>query len=81
VPGRDRKRPHQIEIKLNLEANSVYSIYFKAEFAYLKWDEFPPDVNHGFYINPALVTIDLKDNLKYLKNYRSFNDFSNIYDK
>lgn len=57
-PGLDRQKPHQIEIKLKLQPKGVYSIYFRADFGYLKWDEFPPDVNHGFYINPVLVTIN-----------------------
>lgn len=81
VPGLDRKRPHHIELKLNLEPKSVYSIYFKAEFAYLKWDEFPPDVNHGFYINPAVVEIDFNDNLKHLTHYRYPYLSTNIYEK
>ena len=61
VPGLDRQRPHHIEIKLTLKPKSVYSIYIRADFAYLKWDEFPPDVNHGFYINPVLITIKSTD--------------------
>lgn len=81
MPGLDRKRPHQIEFKLNLAPKSVYSIYFKAEFGYLKWDEFPPDVNHGFYINPAIVEIDFSDNLKHLTNFRYADEASTIYDK
>lgn len=62
MPGLDRQRPHHIEIKLTLEPKSSYSIFFKCDLAYLKWDEYPPDVNHGFYINPALVTIKLDKN-------------------
>lgn len=81
MPGLDRKRPHHIEIRLNLEAKSIYSIYFKAEFAYLKWDEFPPDVNHGFYINPAIVEIDYLDNFKHLTHFRYLDDSATIYDK
>lgn len=78
----DRKKPHQIEIKMNLEAMSEYSIYFKCEFAYLKWDEFPPDVNHGFYINPAVVTVTTTDAaLKSSNKYRCLNEFSTILEK
>lgn len=44
TPGLDRKRPHHIELSFNLKANSICSVYFKAEYAFLKWDEFTPDV-------------------------------------
>ncbi len=81
VPGLDRKRPHHIEIKLKLKPKSQYSIYFKAESAYLKWDEYPPDVNHGFYINPALIAIDLNANAQALTRSSLFNTYSTIYDK
>lgn len=81
VPGLDRKRPHQIELRLKLDPRSVYSIYFKSEFAYLKWDEFPPDVNHGFYINAPLVEIDLHDTFRHLSHFRQTNPFATIYDK
>lgn len=60
-PGIDRQKPHQIEINLKLRPKAIYSIFFRADFGYLKWDEFPPDVNHGFYINPVLVTINPKE--------------------
>ncbi len=68
-----------------MQPNSQYSIYFKAECAYLKWDEYPPDVNHGFYINPAHITIDVTSNdLSFGKSTlpRSsfFNTYSTIYD-
>jgi phosphatidylinositol glycan class T len=63
MPGLDRIRPHHIELALTLQPNTIYSIYFQAESAHLKWDEYPPDVNHGFYINPALITIQLTESL------------------
>lgn len=60
VAGRDRVRPHQIEIGFTVPAHSTFSIYFRAECAHLKWDEYPPDVNHGFYINPALISVQIQ---------------------
>lgn len=38
----------------------------------MKWDEFPPDTNHGFYINPALISIKLDDGLFNWPQLRSF---------
>ena len=81
MPGLDRQRPHQIEIKLNLKPKTVYSIYIKADFAYLKWDEYPPDVNHGFYINPALITVKLENNLDNLSQFRQDDLYSSIKDR
>lgn len=57
MPSLDRKRPNHLELVLELEPDCVYSIYYQVEYAYLKWDEYPPDVNHGFFINPAIVSI------------------------
>jgi phosphatidylinositol glycan class T len=48
---------------LTLKPKTIYSICFQAESAHLKWDEYPPDVNHGFYINPALISIHLTGTL------------------
>ncbi len=79
MPGIDRKKPHHLELVLNLEPNNVYSIYFKTEFAYLKWDEYPPDVNHGFYINSALVSIRVPANEHSDTQLRTFNLYSNLY--
>jgi len=62
LPGSDRKKPHHLELVLNLAPHSVYSVYFQVEYAYLKWDEYPPDVNHGFYINPVLISIKMDPN-------------------
>jgi phosphatidylinositol glycan class T len=61
VPGLDRSRAHHLEIELELDPEATYLISFRVEVAFLKWDEFPPDTNHGFFINPALVSIKLPD--------------------
>jgi phosphatidylinositol glycan class T len=75
VPGLDRSRPHHIEIKLNLKPKTTYSIYIRQECAHLKWDEYPPDVNHGFYINPALISVTLTKSLEQLFSSRIPNEF------
>ena len=72
MPGLDRKRAHHLEIELEIEPSSVYLISFRVESAYLKWDEFPPDTNHGFYINPALISVKLSDENLAWPQLRSF---------
>lgn len=26
------------------------------DYLFLKWQEYPPDANHGFYMGPAIIT-------------------------
>lgn len=80
MPGLDRKRPNHLEIEFELEPKSQYSIYFKVEYAYLKWDEYPPDVNHGFHINPAMISIKLPLNDLSNTQFRTFNLYSSLND-
>ena len=75
MPGLDRIRPHHIELKLKLKPKTIYSIYFRAECANLKWDEYPPDVNHGFYINPALISVQLTNKLVKDLDLTQFSDY------
>ncbi|KAH9425844.1 hypothetical protein DERP_005063 [Dermatophagoides pteronyssinus] len=61
-PAQDRIRPHQLEVKLHLPPNSLIEIRFEFDHQFLRWTEFPPDPNHGLYINPATVTFLFDDN-------------------
>lgn len=80
TPGLDRQQPNHLEIVFTLEPQTLYSIYFKVEYAYLKWDEFPPDTNHGFHINPGMISISLPINEHRNTQLRSFNLYSSISD-
>lgn len=60
-PAQDRIRPHQLEVQLNLPPNSLTEIRFEFDHQFLRWTEFPPDPNHGLYINPATVTFLFAD--------------------
>uniref|UniRef100_A0A8C7EF19 Phosphatidylinositol glycan anchor biosynthesis class T n=1 Tax=Nothoprocta perdicaria TaxID=30464 RepID=A0A8C7EF19_NOTPE len=51
-PAQDRRRPHLLEMLIQLPANSVTKITIQFERALLKWTEYPPDPNHGFYFLP-----------------------------
>ena len=85
IPALDRERPHQIEIKFLIKANSVVNLNIKFENAFLKWNEFPPDANHGHSINPAVVIYDqlvLEDEKSNnLIQYRGHQNYSLIYDR
>ena len=56
IPGKDRQRSYQLELVLRLPANSRTKISIQFERALLKWTEYPPDANHGFYVNSAVIS-------------------------
>lgn len=56
VPGKNRERPHHLELMIQLPARSVVDISFEFDIQFLRWTEYPPDANHGMYINPATIT-------------------------
>lgn len=55
-PGVLRKRPYYLEILLQLPARSVTTVSIEFDYVFLKWQEYPPDANHGFYIGSAVVS-------------------------
>lgn len=54
-PGKGRVRIYYIEIVLELPPHSVTEISIQFDYVFLKWQEYPPDANHGFYIGSAIV--------------------------
>ncbi|XP_043231220.1 GPI transamidase component PIG-T-like [Amphibalanus amphitrite] len=56
VPGRDRQRPYTLELGVRIPAGRVATVSVQAERAFLKWHEYPPDANHGFYLPGAVVS-------------------------
>ena len=55
-PGRDRQRPFLLELVARLPPASVTRLSVRFERALLRWLEYPPDANHGFYIGSAVVS-------------------------
>jgi len=60
VPGLDRSKPYTVELVVTLPPNSVTKVSVDFEHSILKWNEYPPDANKGFYVGPALVTTLLR---------------------
>lgn len=56
LPGRERKSPYYLELILRLPPHSVTKITIDMDYLFLKWQEYPPDANHGFYMGPAIIT-------------------------
>jgi len=58
-PGRDREKPYHLELVINLPPRSQTTITIDTEYSVLRWTEYPPDANHGFYIGAAVLTARL----------------------
>ncbi|GJQ86521.1 hypothetical protein Trydic_g10421 [Trypoxylus dichotomus] len=55
-PGKLREKGHSLELVLRLPAKSTTSVKFYFDYVFLKWQEYPPDANHGFYIGSAIIS-------------------------
>ena len=58
IPGQFRKSAHILEIMMTLPPNSTTSVYLDFDKGFLKWTEYPPDANHGFYISPSVLIVN-----------------------
>ncbi|OAD62487.1 GPI transamidase component PIG-T [Eufriesea mexicana] len=56
LPGKERKSPYYLELILRLPPHSVTKFSIEMDYSFLKWQEYPPDANHGFYMGPAIIT-------------------------
>lgn len=74
IPGKDRERPYQLELVIRTKKSILISFDF--EMAFLKWNEFPPDPNHGFYIPSAVLSMVLPSKAKANHLLQSLNSFS-----
>ncbi|XP_078411595.1 GPI-anchor transamidase component PIGT [Cetorhinus maximus] len=55
-PAKDRECPHLLEMLIQLPAKSITKIGIEFERALLKWTEYPPDPNHGFYVGSSVLS-------------------------
>ncbi|CAG2163757.1 unnamed protein product, partial [Oppiella nova] len=54
-PSKDRIQSHHLELLLVLPPNSMTDISYQFDRVFLKWTEYPPDANHGVYVNSAII--------------------------
>uniref|UniRef100_A0A2A4JUH8 GPI transamidase component PIG-T n=1 Tax=Heliothis virescens TaxID=7102 RepID=A0A2A4JUH8_HELVI len=64
-PGRSRQKPYHLELLIKLPPKSTTTITIDFEFVFLKWQEYPPDANHGFYVGSALISANLPTGRNY----------------
>lgn len=55
-PGKERVRPYFLEVVLEIPARTSIEVHFEFDYIFLKWQEYPPDANHGFYVGSAVIT-------------------------
>ncbi|XP_684608.4 GPI transamidase component PIG-T isoform X1 [Danio rerio] len=55
-PAKDRHRPHLLEMLIQLPPHSMTEITVQFDRALLKWTEYTPDPNHGFYVGSSVVS-------------------------
>ncbi|XP_028035044.1 GPI transamidase component PIG-T isoform X3 [Bombyx mandarina] len=75
-PGRSRQKPYHLELLLRLPPKSTTKITIDFEFVFLKWQEYPPDANHGFYVGSAIITA----NLPTARNYTSLPGTASLFE-
>lgn len=56
-PAIDRKRPSHLELKVKVPAHQTLALDYKFDKSLLLYAEYPPDANHGFAVEPAIVTV------------------------
>jgi GPI-anchor transamidase subunit T len=56
IPGEQRKRPYHLEVAVKIPARSTLEMSIDFDYIFLKWQEYPPDANHGHYIGSAVIS-------------------------
>lgn len=56
-PAVDRIRPTHLEYTITIPANSSIALSIQFDKSLLKYAEYPPDANHGFEIESAVITV------------------------
>ncbi|KAL0273720.1 UNVERIFIED_CONTAM: hypothetical protein PYX00_006333 [Menopon gallinae] len=56
TPGRQRVQPTYLELIIKLPPRSVTEVSIELDYVFLKWQEYPPDASHGFYIGSSVIT-------------------------
>nr|XP_002126904.1 GPI transamidase component PIG-T [Ciona intestinalis] len=57
TPAHIRGSPHNLEMVLSLPRESRVTLSLGFDRGFMTWVTHPPDANHGFYIQPSMITI------------------------
>lgn len=65
-PAIDRVRPGYLELEVSLPPNGEVTFTYQFDKSLLLYAEYPPDANHGFSIDPAVIkVVDADKNVVY----------------
>ncbi|KAI5955294.1 GPI16 [Candida jiufengensis] len=65
-PSLDRARPSHMELVMTVPPKSTLAMTYEFDKSLLLYREYPPDANHGFDVEPAVIIVkDDKDNKFY----------------
>lgn len=56
-PAKDRSRPTHLEFLMEIPANTTLALSYHLDKGILHFAEYPPDANHGFEIESAVITV------------------------
>ncbi|KAH3671249.1 hypothetical protein OGAPHI_000472 [Ogataea philodendri] len=60
-PAIDRKKPSHLELLVTIPAHTKVKLALQFDKSMLLYAEYPPDANHGFEIEPAVISVLDKD--------------------
>ncbi|XP_053664714.1 GPI transamidase component PIG-T [Anopheles marshallii] len=67
TPGVQRERPYGLEVAFRIPARATVELSIDFDYIFLKWQEYPPDANHGHYIPSSIISLLLPS----ARNYTS----------
>lgn len=59
IPGEQRKRGYHLEVALTIPAKTTLEMSIDFDYIFLRWQEYPPDANHGQYVPSAVISTQL----------------------
>lgn len=57
IPAADRISPTHLEYTITIPSNTTIAVSYQFDKSLLQYAEYPPDANHGFEIESAVITV------------------------
>ena len=67
-PAVDRERPSHMELIMEVPAKLTLAISYDFDKSLLLYREYPPDANHGFDVEPAVISVLIRTVKKYMSS-------------
>lgn len=55
-PGKQREKAYHLEVAFKIPSRMSVEMSIDFDYIFLKWQEYPPDANHGHYIGAAVIS-------------------------